>query len=73
MDIEILWGDMWARVGLVIADGGVINHSITLGFKNGVVELGLAAFGVISSVNVAAMGLGGVGSSLGMVGALLDG
>ena len=73
MGVETSWGDMWARVGLVIADGGVLDHSITLGFENEVVEHGLAAFGVISSVNVAAMGLGGVGSSLGMVGALLDG
>ena len=68
-----LWSDVQAHVGLVIADGGVINRSITLGFENGVVELGSAAFGIISLVNVGVMGLGGVGSSLGMAGALLDG
>ena len=71
--VETLWGDVWACVGLIIADGGVLNHSIMLGFENEVVECGLAAFGIVSSVNMAVMGLGGVGSSLGMAGALLDG
>ena len=55
-------------MGLVMGDG-VLDCSIGLGFKNKVVEGGLAAFGVVSSVNVAVTGLGGVGSSLGMMGA----
>ena len=73
MVVETLWGDVRAHVGLIVADGGVVDHSITLGFENEVVELGSAAFGLVSSVNVAVMGLGGVKSSLGMAGALLDG
>ena len=60
MEVEISWGDMWARVGLVMGDWDVLDHSIKLGFENKVVERNLVA-------------LGGVGSSLGMAGALLDG
>ena len=30
MVIETSWGDIRARVGLVVADGVVLNHSITL-------------------------------------------
>ena len=55
-------------MGLVMGDG-VLNCSIGLGFENKVVEGGSAAFGVVSSMNMAVMGLGGVGSSLGMMGA----
>ena len=55
-------------MGLVMGDS-VLDCLIGLGFKNKVVEGGSAAFGVVSSVNVAVMGLGGVGSSLGMMGA----
>ena len=73
MGVETSWGDVWARVGLIIADGGVVDHSIMLGFENKVVEGSLAAFGIVSSVNVANMGLGRIGSSLDMVGTLLDG
>ena len=73
MGVKTSWGDVWAHVGLIIAERGVLDRSITLWFKNEVVECGSAAFGIISLVNVAVMGLGGVGSSLGMVGALLDG
>ena len=73
MGVETSWGDMWAHVGLIMGDGGVLNCSIMLGFENEVVEHSLAAFGVASSVNMAIVGLGGVGSSLGMVRALLDG
>ena len=60
-------------MGLVMGNWDVLDHSIKLGFENKVVECGSAAFGIVLSVNVAVMGLGGVGSSLGMVGALLDG
>ena len=71
--VETSWGDVQARVGLIIADGGVLEHSVMLGFENEVVVHSSAAFGIVSLVNVAAMGLGGVGSSLVMAGALLDG
>ena len=60
-------------MGLVMGDWDILDHSIELGFKNEVVERGSAAFGVVSSVNAAIMGLGGIGLSLDMVGALLDG
>ena len=73
MGIETLWGDMCTCVGLIMGDGGVLNHSIMLGFENEVVEHGLGAFGIVLLVNVDVVGLGRVGSSLGMVGALLDG
>ena len=73
MVVETSWGDIRARVGLVVADGVVIDHSITLGFENKGVERDLAALGVVSLTNVAVLGLGGIGSSSGMVGALLDG
>ena len=61
MGVETLWGDVWARVGLIMGDGGVLNCSIMLGFENEVVECSLAPFGVASSANMAVMGLGGVG------------
>ena len=63
MGIETLWGDMCACVGLIMGDGGVLE----------VVEHGLGAFGIVLLVNVDVVGLGRVGLSLGMVGALLDG
>ena len=56
-------------MGLVMGNWDVLDHSIKLGFENKVVECGSAAFGIVLSVNVAVMGLGGVGSSLGMMGA----
>ena len=71
--VGALWGDVQARVGLVMGDWDVLDYSIELGFENEVVERGSAAFGVVSSVNAAVMGLGGIGLSSGMAGALFDG
>ena len=71
--VKTLWGDVWAHVGFIMVNGGVLNRSITLGFEHKVVGRDSAALGVISLMNVAIVGLGGIGSSLGMVGALLDG
>ena len=51
----------------------VLICSFELGFENKVVEHDLAALGVILLTNVAVVGLGRIGSSLDMVGALLDG
>ena len=56
-------------MGLVMVNGGVLDRSI----EHKVVGRNLAALGVVSLTNVAIMGLGGIGRSLGMVGALLDG
>ena len=71
--VETSWDDVWARVGLVMGDWGVLNCSIELGIENKGVAHDLAALGVVSLTNMAVLGLGGIGSSLGMVGALLDG
>ena len=60
-------------MGPVMGDGGVLDRLIKLGFENKVVEHDSVALGIISLMNVAILGLGGIGSSLGMVGALLDG
>ena len=67
--VETLWGDMWARVGLVMVNGGVLDHSITLRFEHKVVGRDSVALGIISLMNVAVVSLGGIGSSLGMTGA----
>ena len=64
---------MWARVGLIMGDWDVLDHSIKLGFENTGVEHDSVALGVVSLTNVAVLGLGGIGLSSGMVGALLDG
>ena len=71
--IETSWGDVWAHVGLIMGDWGVLDRSIELGIENKGVECDLVALGVISLTNVAVLGLGGIGLSSGMVGALLDG
>ena len=60
-------------MGLVGGIGGLLDGSIALEFKNKVVGCNLATFGIVSLANRAVVGLRGVGSSLGMVGALLDG
>ena len=73
MDIEILWGDMWAHVGLVMGNWDVLDCLIELRFENKVVEHNLVALGIVLLTNMAILGLGGIGLSLGMVGALLDG
>ena len=56
-----------------MGDGGVLDRSIELGFESEVVGRDSVALGVVSLTNVAVLGLGGIGSSSGMVGALLDG
>ena len=52
---------MWARVGLVMGDGGVIDRSIKLGFENEVVEHDSVALGIVSLMNMAVVGLVGLG------------
>ena len=51
----------------------VLDRSIELGIESKGVACNSVALGVISLTNVAVLGLGGIGSSSGMVGALLDG
>ena len=67
--IENSWGDVRARVGLVMVNGGVLDRLI----EHKVVGRDSAALGIVSLTNVTVVGLGGIGWSLGMVGALLDG
>ena len=71
--VETSWGDVWARVGLIMGDWDILDRSIGLGIENKGVARDSAALGVVSLTNVAVLGLGGIGSSSGMVGALLDG
>ena len=56
-----MWGSVWAHVGLVMGTGGVLNHLITLGFKNEVVEHGLAAFGCFWHRLIGELGCNGFG------------
>ena len=56
-------------MGLVMVNGGVLDRSI----EHRVVGRDSAALGVVSLTNVAVVGLGGIGSRLGMAGPLLDG
>ena len=56
-----------------MGNGGILDCLIKLGFENMVVEHDLAALGIILQTNMAIVGLGRVGLSLGMVGALLSG
>ena len=69
MGVEALWGDVWACVGLVLVNGGVLNRSI----EHKVVGRDSAAVGIISLANVVVVGLGRVGSNLGMTRALSSG
>ena len=62
--VGTLWDDVWAHVGLVMVNGGVLDRSI----EHMVVGRDLAALGIVSLTNVAVVGLGGIGSSLGMAG-----
>ena len=39
MGVEILWGNVWAQLGLVMGNWDVLNHLIKLGFNNKVVQL----------------------------------
>ena len=74
--IKTLWGDMGACIGLIVGDGGwlwLLGCPITWVVGSEVMGRDSAAFGVVLLANVAVMGLGGVGLSLGMAGALLDG
>ena len=64
-----LWDDVGTWMGLVGGVGGLLDGSIMLEFEDKVVGCDLAALGVILLTNVAVVGLGGIGSSLGMVGA----
>ena len=62
----------------LLSPGCTVASSVTaglvgVGFMGKVKGCNSAAFGVISLANGAVAGLRGVGSSLGMVGALLDG
>ena len=64
-----LWDDVGTWMGLVGGVGGLLDGSIMLEFEDKVVGCDSAALGVILLTNVAVVGLGGIGSSLGMVGA----
>ena len=52
-------------MGLVMVNGGVLDRLI----EHKVVGCDLAALDVVSLMNVAVVGLGGIGSRLGMMGA----
>ena len=70
--IKTLWGDIGACMGLVMGGGcslHLLGHPIVLVFGSEVVGCDSVAFGIISLVNVVVVGLGQVGSSLGMMGA----
>ena len=67
--VGTLWDDVWARVGLIMVNRGVLDRLI----EHRVVGRDSAALGVVSLTNVVVVGLGRIGSSLGMAGALLDG
>ena len=73
MGVETSWGDVWARVGLVMGDWDVLDRLIKLGIESKGVARNSVALGIVSLTNVAVLGLGGIGSSSGMAGALLDG
>ena len=69
--IETSWGDIGARMGLVVVGGSLLHLlgcPIMLVFGSEVVECDSAAFGVILLANVVVAGLDQVGSSLGMTG-----
>ena len=68
-----LWDNVGTRIGLVGGVGGLLDGSIALELEDKVVGRNLVALGVVSLTNMAVVGLGGIGWSLGMVGALLDG
>ena len=70
--VEASWGDIGARMGLVVGGGGslhLLGRPIALVFGSEIVGCGSVAFGVVSLANVVVAGLGRVGSSLGMMGA----
>ena len=70
--IETSWGDIGARMGLVVGGGSLLHLlgcPITLVFGSEVVGRDSVAFGIVSLANVVVVGLGQVGSSLGMTGA----
>ena len=74
--VEASWGDIGARMGLVVGGGGslhLLGRPIALVFGSEVVGRDSAVFGVDSLANVVVAGLGRVGSSLEVVGALLVG
>ena len=71
--VETSWGDVWERVGLVMGDWDVLDRMIELGIKNKGVEHNSVALDIVLLTNVVVLGLGGIGSSSGMAGALLDG
>ena len=64
-----MWDDVGTWMGLFGGVGGLLDGSIMLEFEDKVVGCDSAALGVILLTNVAVVGLGGIGSSLGMVGA----
>ena len=70
--VGALLGDVGACMGLIVRGGGsfqLLGHPIMLVFGSEVVGRNSAAFGVVSLANGAVVGLGRIGSSLGMVGA----
>ena len=68
-----LWDNVGTWMGLVGGVGGLLDGSIVLELEDKVVGCDSGALGIVLLTNVAVVGLGGIGSSLGMVGALLDG
>ena len=68
-----LWDDVGTRMGLIGGIGGLLGGSIMLELEDKVVGCNLAALDVVLLMNVAIVGLGGIGLSLGMAGALLVG
>ena len=65
----VLWDDVGTRMGLVGGVGGLLDGLIALELKDKVVGCNSEALGIVSLTNVAVVGLGGIGSSLGMAGA----
>ena len=63
-----LWGDVGVHIGIVVGGGGSLDHVIMLGFGDKAVGCDSAALGVILLVNRAVVGLGGIGSCLGVFG-----